>query len=78
MKSMVAAGNYYILLRIKNSLLLIIDLVIMCNNNVIMESHYYIFLRIIDLYTKSRQKRRDRPCLSLRFRGRSIIRNNRQ
>ena len=31
--SVVAAGYYYILLRIRSSLLLIIDLVIMCNND---------------------------------------------
>ena len=70
-KSVVAARRARfknVLLRIRSSLLLIIDVVKMCNNDVIIVSYYYIFLRIIDLCTKMWAKRSDRPCLSLRFR----------
>ena len=51
-KSVVAAGYEYVILRIRSSLLLIVDLVMICNNDLIMKFHYYIFLRIIDLCTK--------------------------
>ena len=57
-KSVVTASYLYVLhirsslLHIRSSSLLIIDLVMMCNNDVIMESYYYIFLRIIDQCTK--------------------------
>ena len=47
-ESSFAAGDYYVLLHIRSSLLLIIDLVIMCNNDVIMRIYYYVFLHIID------------------------------
>ena len=51
-----AASDYYILLRIRSSLLLIIYLVLMCNNDVIMSIYYYGFLRIIDLCAKMEAK----------------------
>ena len=47
-----AASYYYVTLCIRSSLLLIIDLGLMSNNDVIMKFHYYIFLCIIDLCTK--------------------------
>ena len=68
-KSVVISCYYYVLLRISSSLLLISNLVIMCNNDVVIGYHYYVFLPIIDLCTKCRQKRRHRQCLCLRFRG---------
>ena len=51
-------------------LLLVMDIVIMCRNDVIIDVHYYVFLHIIYLCTSS--------YLSvLAFLGRSIIDNNR-
>ena len=46
----VTCYHYELLLRIRCLLLLISDMTIMCNNDVIMEYHYYAFLRIITYF----------------------------